>query len=194
MSVFVYILFAAAMAMYVLVVLRGCAEVSPIKLTRGIAVSFAVALVYCLMMAIGVKVGSLLIFKDPDPDMAEKMHQVNNMVFIGLNVVVAIRLMLLAFRKDRDSNSFDISRWSTVAALSLATGINLLLIGLAMGFKVSLRPEAVKMLLPMLLMVFLFSYLAIMMGRQKMKMKSRRWLIIAVVFLLIATLKCSMDY
>ncbi|MCQ2274159.1 MAG: manganese efflux pump [Bacteroidales bacterium] len=181
MSVLEYIILSFALSVPVMVTLRGCALKNPIRLTRGLGVSFLIALEQTLLFLAGMWVSNMLRFDIPDYD---------NLFFLGLMVVVALRLFFPAFRKkDKERVPYDISRWGTVGLLGVATGVNTLFIGLAFGFLFSISEEMWKVAVPLMVILFLLCYLAIMMGRRKKQMRERRWQLIAVLFLLVFAIK-----
>lgn len=180
MSVFIYIVLALALGTTTFVVMRSCAEQTPISLVRGMAVAALLGFSHCLLMAVGFLIGNLIMFEIPDVD---------NLVFLGLVIFVALRLILSTSKKNRAIPAFDISRWGTVVGLSAVTGINVFIIGLALGFRVFIENDILKVLIPLFLSVFLGSYVAIMFGRQHVHLRERRWTLLAVLFLLGFALK-----
>ena len=181
MSVLEYIILSVALSVPVMVSLRACALKNPIRLTRGLGVSFLVAIVHVLLILAGLYVGNLLRFDLPEYD---------NLVYLGLLVVVALRMFFPAFRKkEKELPAYDISRWLTVLLLGIATGTNTLFVGLGLGFRVSLQSDLWRVAIPLLVVMFLFCYLAIMLGRTKKDLRARRWQLIAVLFLLVFAIK-----
>ena len=77
----------------------------------------------------------------------------------------------------------------TVLLLGVATGVNALFIGLGLGFRVLIENDLWKVGIPLLIIVFLFSYLGIMYGRRKKEVRARRWMLLGVLFLLILAVK-----
>ena len=63
MSVLEYIILSFALTVPVMVTLRACALKNPIRLTRGLGVSFLVALVHVLLILAGIYIGNLLRFE-----------------------------------------------------------------------------------------------------------------------------------
>lgn len=184
-SIFEYIILALALGIPTLITLRDCATKNPIRLTRGLGVSLLLAAEHTLILLLGILLGNMLRFDIPDYD---------SLVFLGLFVVVAIRMFFPAFRKkDRERVSYDIAQWGTVALLGIATGVNLLFVGLSLGFRETMEHALWRASIPSFLIVFLLGYLAIMMGRQKKELRERRWQLIAVLFLLVFAIKGAVD-
>lgn len=181
MSVLEYIILAFALSIPVMVTLRGCALQNPIRLTRGLAESFLIALEHVLLLLAGMWIGGLLRFDIPDYD---------NLFYLGLMVVVALRMFFPAFRKKESPRvSYDIARYSVVLLLGIATGVNTLLIGLGFGFRLNMDDELWRAAIPLVVIMFLLTYLGIMLGRRKKEMRERRWQLIAVLFLLVFAIK-----
>lgn len=179
MSVFEYIILAFALAVPTMVTVRGCALKNPIRLTRGLGVSFLLALEHTLLLLLGILVGNMLRFDMPEYD---------NLIYLGMLVVVAGRMFFMAFSK-RERPSYDIAKWATVLLLGVATGVNVLFIGLGIGFRALVENELWKGGIPMLVVLFLFIYLSIMLGRRKKEMRTRRWMLLGALFLLILAVK-----
>lgn len=183
MSVIEYIILSLALAIPVLVTLRGCALSHRIRLSWGLAASLILAVEHTLLILLGAWVGNMLRFDIPDYD---------NLIYLGLIVVVALRMFFPAFRKgDKALPAYDISRLATILLLGVATGTNALFVGLGLGFHphVQLPAHLWRIAVPMLVAVFLFSYWGIMLGRRKKEVRQRRWQLIAVLFLLIFAIK-----
>jgi putative Mn2+ efflux pump MntP len=179
MSVIEYILLAFALAVPTMVTVRGCAVKNPIRLTRGLGVSFLIALEHTLLLLAGILVGNLLRFDIPDYD---------NLIYLGMLVIVAGRMFFMAFSK-KEKPSYDIASWLTVLLLGVATGINSLFVGLGLGFRVLVENELWKVGIPLIVVIFLFAYLGIMLGRRKKHVRVRRWMLLGMLFLLIFAVK-----
>lgn len=183
MSVIEYIILSFALGIPVLIVMRMCARKNPIRLTRGLAASFVVGVEHALLLLLGILAGNLLRFDLPVYD---------NLIYLGLMIVVALRMFFSAMRnkaKAKEHPTYDISRWSTILLLGVATGTNALFVGLALGFRVLIENELWRSSIPLAVVVLLLSYLGIMMGRRKKEARERRWQLIAVLFLLIFAIK-----
>lgn len=186
MSVIEYIILAFALTLPTMLAVRSCAQTTPIRLTRGLVLSLLWGVEHALLLALGMYVGETLCFKKLNADFVEY----DKLVYLGLMLVVAIRMFFSAFRKsDKAHPAFDISRWSTSLLLGVATGTNALFVGLGLGFLVDVSTDLWRVIIPLMIVIFLLSYLAIMLGRRKKEMRERRWLLIAVLFLLIFAFK-----
>ena len=181
MSVIEFIILSFALSVPVMVTLRGCALQNPIRLTRGLGNSFLVSIIHVLLMVAGLYIGNLLRFGFPEYD---------NLVYLGFMVVVALRMFFPAFRKkETPLPAYDISRWSTVLLLGVATGTITLFVGLGLGFLVPFQANVWRVAVPLFVVMFLLCYLGIMLGRTKKDLRARRWQLIAVLFLLIFAIK-----
>lgn len=181
MSVIEYIILAFALAIPLTAAVRGCALKTPVRLTRGLLLSVIWGAEFALLLAVGMLVGELIRFDMPEYD---------DLVYLGLMLVVAVRMFFMAFRKqDKAHPAFDISRWSTALLLGVAAGTNVLFVGLALGFRVELPGDLWRAAIPLAVVTLLLAYLGIMFGRRKKSMRERRWHLIAVLFLLIFAIK-----
>ncbi|MBO7577191.1 MAG: manganese efflux pump [Bacteroidales bacterium] len=179
MSVIEYLILSFALAVPVMVSLRACALKTPIRLTRGLGVSFILAVIHSALLLLGLFLGNRLRLS---------LTEYDNLFYLGLILVVAIRMFFPAFSK-KERPAFAISRWSVVLSLAVATAINTLLVGLALGFRVAFSDELWKSAVPLFVVMFLLCYLAIMLGRRKKTLRERRWQLFAVLFLLIFAIK-----
>jgi len=181
MSVIEYLILAVALAVPVMVQLAASASRVRIRLTRGLAVSLLIALVHSLLLLAGIYVGNLLRFGYPDYD---------NLIYLGLMVAVALRMFFPAFRKQsKEQPAADISQWLTVLLFGIASGTNTLFVGLGLGFRVDFHTDLWRAAIPLVVVLFLMCYLAIMLGRTGKPLRARRWQLIAVLFLLVFAVK-----
>lgn len=181
MSVLEYIILAFALSVPVMLSMRACALQNPVRLTHGLAVSLLIAVIHTLLLLAGLYVGNLLRFNLPEYD---------SLIYLGLLVAVALRMFFPAFRKkEKELPAYDISRWLTVLLLGLAAGTNALFVGLGLGFRVELSADLWRAAIPMVVVLFLLSYLGIMLGRTRRPVRARRWQLIAVLFLLVFAIK-----
>ena len=79
---------------------------------------------------------------------------------------------------------FNLGSNSACVAMAFATAINLLLVGLGAGFVASLAMDIHKALWPLIIILFLAGYWGLMLGRTKVNIRPRRWMIVASVLLL----------
>lgn len=176
MTILEYIVLSIALGISSLVVIRDSAEKKRIRLSRGLLVALVVAIVQTVMLELGILIGNLLRFDMPDYD---------NLIFLGVFLLVAIRMLAKVFRRNKETPAFDISHWGTIFALAVAVGINVLLIGIGAGFRVLFETDLWRSSIPMLVVLFVFCYWAIMLGRQKVDIRPKRWCALSVLMLLV---------
>ena len=144
----IYIILSIALSIPTLITLRGCALKHHIRLTKGMAFSLLIGVEHALLLLLGIWVGNMLRFGLPEYD---------NLIYLGLMVVVALRMFFPAFRKkEKELPSYDISRLGTVLLLGVATGTNILFVGLGLGFRVLFANDLWRGGIPMLVVVFLW--------------------------------------
>ena len=194
MSLIEFIILAIALSFEALIVMHGCAFNTPIRLTKGLAESFTIAIVNTLLLLLGMLLGNLLRFTPADLNPTATstnslLTDSDNLVYLGIMILVAVRLLFRSGKKRRTVQPYDISRFSTTLLLSVAIGINTLFVGLALGFRMSLNENLWRAAIPLVVIMTLFAFLGVMLGRQKKELRAKRYTLIAVLFLLAFALK-----
>lgn len=182
MSIATYIVLSIAFAIATMLLMRRCAETTPVKLTKGIAIMLVTALIYVILFVIGVSLGDLLRFEGADAP--ELYARTNAYIFLGLTLFVALRMLLPYLKRNPQLPIFDLRKWGGVAAMSVASGINVMLVGLGLGFVTPLTGHIHWAIWPLFISTTLLGYMGIMFGRQKVTIRPRRWMIIACILLL----------
>ena len=187
MTIFEYILIALAFGIETMLFMRRHTEKVPVRLTQGAALASIVALVYAVMFLLGIRIGNILRFADPD--MGASFDTTNSLVFVGLAVVVVLKMLIsLRRRKNREAVIYNIERYTTMVALAFAMGINVLIFGLGVGFLPATDGDLWRVAIPMFVAVLLLAYWGIMLGRQKVEIREKRWIFISVILLLAVVL------
>lgn len=194
MSIIEFIIVALALSFEALIIMHGCASKNPIPLTKGIGESFTIAIINALLLSGGILLGNLLRFSpeniDPNATSTNSLlSDTDNLVYLGLLILVALRLLFRSGKKSRQVQPYDISRYSTTLLLSVAIGINTLLVGLALGFRIKLSDNIWSATIPLVVIFTVMSFLGIMLGRQHKELRARRYTLVAVLFLLAFALK-----
>ncbi|MBO7490017.1 MAG: manganese efflux pump [Bacteroidales bacterium] len=197
MSIIEFIILAIALSLETLIVMHGCALNTPIRLTKGVAESLTVALVNTLLLIVGILLGNLLRFTPADisPEATSTNNLLNdsdNLVYLGLMILVAVRLLFRSSKKRRTVQPYDISRFSTALLLGVAIGVNTLFVGLALGFRIPLAENIWRSTVPLFIFMTLFGLLGIMLGRQKRELRAQRYTLFAVLILLAFALKIAL--
>lgn len=187
MTIFEYILIALAFGTETMLFMRRHTEKVPVRLTQGAAIASIVALVYAVMFLLGIRIGNILRFADPD--MGASFDTANSLVFVGLAVVVVLKMLIsLRRRKNREAVIYNIERYTTMVALAFAMGINVLIFGLGVGFLPATDGDLWRVAIPMFVAVLLLAYWGVMLGRQKVEIREKRWIFISVILLLAVVL------
>lgn len=182
MHIATYIVLALAFGINTMLLMRRCAETTPVKLTKGIGITFLTSIVCCLLFLLGISLGDLLRIEGSD---APQMYaHTNAYIFLGLATFVTIRMLLPYLRRKPQLAVFDLRSWSSIVAMAVANGINVLLIGIGVGFVSSSAGNIHWAIWPMFAFVLFFGYLGIMFGRQKVEMRPRRWMIIDCILII----------
>ena len=186
MKILEYIALSIALTLPLFLTLHECAGKVSLRLSRGLVISLLMAVGQAAIILLGMLIGNQLRFDMPVYD---------SFVFLGLVLVVAFRFLFTTFRKQKDTitEAFDISRWSTVILLSIASATNAFIVGIGLGFRTLISNDACAVAIPMAIAAFLFSYWGIMFGRQHKKVRPRRWLLISILILLVYAVKGVVD-
>ena len=177
MNLISYIVLALVMGISALVAMRNSAEAHPVQLTRGIVISLILCVMFTLLMGVGMLVGDLLRFDYPSADKA---------VCAGLLLVVILKKLFSV--KSTTISAYNIEQLSSVLLVAMALGINVLLVGIGVGFLCVLPVDLWKMAVPTMLLVFLMSMWGIMLGRKQVDIRPRRWIYLGMLGLLVVAL------
>ncbi len=182
MHIAAYIVLSLAFAISNMLLFRRCAEHAPIRLTRGLWLSFFVAAVQAALFMGSMAIGNLLRFELPDnPD---AFRQANALIFFGLAIFVMLRMLLPYLRREPKLPLFDLTNDKIHIAMAITAAVNPLLVGLGAGFVATSAQFSIVLPLVMLVLMWLFGYWGVMLGRRKVEMRPRRWMVIAAVLLL----------
>lgn len=182
MSIATYIVISIAFGVTAMLLMRRCAETTPVKLTKGLAIMFVTATIYVLLFILGITLGDLLRIEGTD---APQLYaRTNAYIFLGLTIFVALRMLLPHLKRKPQLPVFDLRNWGSVLAMSVASGINVLLVGLGLGFVMPLAGHIHWAIWPLFISSVLLGYTGIMFGRQKVTIRPLRWMIVACILLL----------
>ena len=192
MSVIEFIILAIALSFEALIMMHGCASKTPIRLTKGLAESFVIAVVNVVLLLVGIWAGGLLRFTPESLDEGgtrQLLTDTDNLVYLGLMLFVAIRLLFRSGKKGRAVQPYDISRFSTAMLLGVAIGVNTFFVGLALGFRIPFGENVLRGGIPLVVIMTVFGFLGVMLGRREKEIRARRYTLIAVLLLLAFALK-----
>ena len=117
-------------------------------------------------------------------DAPQLYARTNAYIFLGLTIFVTLRMLIPYLKRKPQLPTFDLRNWGSAIAMSVASGINVLLVGLGLGFVTPLTGHIHWAIWPLFISTTLLGYTGIMFGRQKVTMRPRRWMIIACILLL----------
>lgn len=182
MSIVSYIIVAIAVGIVALLTFRRSAEATPVRLSAGLAIAFSIAAIHTALYLLGIAIGDLIRLQAPNG--ATIYDKTNAYILLGLFVAVIIKLFAPYMRRKPKLPTFGLTSATTVLMMGLATGINVLLLGIGVGFAPTFSWQVGRIIWPMLIAVFLLGYLGIMFGRQKVALRPRRWMAVVCVMLL----------
>ena len=192
MSIIEFIILAIALSFEALIIMHGCASKSNIRLTKGLAESAIIALEGAALLIIGMWIGNLLRFTPEslgESATRDLLTDSDNLVCLALMIFVALRLMFRTGSKKHKAPNYDISRFGTAVLLDIAVGINSLLVGLGLGFRIDAGDNIWRAAIPLFVITTIFALLGVMLGRQQKELRSRRYALIAALFILAFALK-----
>lgn len=172
---------ALAFAIATMLLLVRCASASQVRLSRGLVVALVLALVHVVLYWLGFAVGNLLRFEGDNDPMA--FARQNAFVFLGLAVIVVVRMLLPYLRRNPRLPHFDISSNGPMLAMAIASGVNVGLVGIGMGFA-CVDADIHLIIWPLLVLTFLLGYFGIMFGRRGVALRPRRWMVLSCLLLL----------
>lgn len=183
MSIISFIIIAIALGISTMVLIKRCAEATPVRLSAGLLIATMVAMVHTVLFIVGMLAGNLLRFESADDPFA--YAEVNALVLMGMTVVVLLKLLSPYLRREPKLAVFPLNGGlGRTLLMTVASGINIFLLGMGVGFVALLSQDVHRAVWPLFTLTLLFSYLGIMYGRQKVEMRPRRWIIISCVLLL----------
>ena len=182
MLIAAYIVIALSFGIINMLLFRRCAEVTPIRLSRGLALSLIIAIVQTILFLLGMLLGNLLRFEMPTD--AEAFSKNNSLIFLGLDIIVTLRMLMPYLKREPRLPIFNLASNAVCAAMIFATAINPFLVGLGAGCIASPANDFHKALWPMLIIMFPLAYWGLMLGRRKVAIRPRRWMIVASFLLL----------
>lgn len=191
MSVAAYIVVALAIAISDMLLLRRCTEPLPVRLIRGLGITLLVSIVQTGLYLLGIAIGDLLRIESASD--ASLFARANAFIMLGLFVFVILKQLFPYLRREPKLPLFNLTDNKSVVAMAFASGINVLLTGLGMGFASPMESHMHIAVWPMLALTFLFGMLGIMFGRQKVSMRPRRWMVVACVLLLGTAIACVVN-
>lgn len=151
------------------------------RLSQGLLVVLMVSAVHALFLLLGVTIGDLLRVESPaDPLMYAAQ---NAYIYLGFTLVVLLKMLFPYLRREPQLPVFSLLQWGSVVAMAVATGVNVLLLGIGLGFAES-NVNVHKVVWPLFVCSLLLGYLGLMFGRQKTNIRQRRWMVVACVLLL----------
>lgn len=187
MSIISFIVISIALGFSAMMLMRRCAEASPVPLSAGLLISVSVAIVHVALFCLGILLGNMLRFELPGDPYA--FARPNSFVLLGLSIIVAVKMLWPYMGKKTTPVAYDLNAGTLrVLLFTVATGINGFLLGIGVGFVVLLVEHRHAALWPLLIATFLFSYLGIMYGRQHVKLRPRRWLSVSAIILIVTAI------
>ena len=180
MSIVSVIVVALALGVVNMLLFRRCGEATPVRLTTGLLIVLGVSAIHVLLYYLGTLTGGLLALYSPSDE--HLYDDVNAYIFLGIVLVVDLKMLWPYLRREPRLPVFDLRSAKSVLAMAVASGVNVLLVGIGMGFVAHSQSDT--SVWPLLVSCILLSYLGLMLGRRKVQLRPRRWMVMACVLLL----------
>ena len=182
MHIAAYIVLALAFGISNMLLFCRCAEATPIRLSRGLVLTLATAALQTIMFILGMLAGDILRFELPDS--TDAFTKANALIFFGLYIIVILRMLKPYLRKEPRLPLFNLGSNKVAIALALTAAVNPLFLGLGAGFVASVADMHMVWLALILIPLWLAGYWGLMLGRQKVAIRPRRWMIVASILML----------
>ena len=182
MTIIDFIIIALAIGIETFSSLHKTIKANPIPLTKGLATSFLMAVIFVLFTYIGILISNALRFN---------YNQIDKVVCIAFILIVTFK-RLIESRKQMNGEAFNLSYFPQSLMFATAKGINTLLMGLGIGF-VENSSCFWKISIPIFVLVFVFAMWGTMLGRKRIEMNYRRWGMISTLCLLIIAMKIAIS-
>lgn len=182
MYIVIFIVLSLALGISAMLLMHRSVEAATVRLSSGILISFATAVVHVALFCLGIWLGNKLFLNvngDPTPYVKQ-----NALVFLGLAIMVALKQFLPYMGRRTKPASYDLNAgFVQVLLFTIFTGINGFLLGFGVGFVAMLGECLHAALWPLLVFTFLFSVLGIMFGRQNVPLRPRRWITLSSIII-----------
>lgn len=164
-----------------------CASAVPVQLSSGLLISLTLAVIHVALFCVGILLGNFLRFELPDNTDAFALP--NAYVFLGLALIVAVRMLWPYMGRRTQPAAFDLNAGTLrVLLFTVATGVNGFLLGIGVGFVTLLAGHVHAAIWPLLVAMILFSYLGVMYGRQHVTLRPRRWMVVSALIIIVTAI------
>lgn len=176
MTLLNHIVLASAIGIQLFVSMRNSTAEHPVRLTRALLNSMVATLLFLLLFWCGLGMGQLLRFDLPEVD---------RNIFLGLFLLVIIKIL---FGLKRAATPADVSQWKGLLLLSFALGINVLILGIGLGFILDTGASPWRWATPQMVVVPLMGFWGSMLGRQQVDVRPKRWQLLSLLMFLVVAI------
>ena len=191
MSIVSFIVIAIAFGIISLVTYSRCAAAVPPRLSAGLLTVIAVTAAQLAMYLVGIAIGNLLHLEALDNK--ELYNTQNAYIALGLIVIVVIKTIVPYLKRKHQLPVFDITHFAPAASMAIATGLDIFLVGIAIGFVTPLRDNILISIIPFVISTLTLGFIGIMFGRQKVKIRPKRWIMVASLMMVVCAIAIAVN-
>ena len=181
-----HLFIAIALGIDTMVVMYHNTESIHITPLRCIINAILLSTIYLILAYSGIFIGELLQYSadyQQSPLLATNLY-----LFIGLTAVVCIkRIMKLFASRKKETQKYDASKYTTLIALSMASGLDIFLLYLGIGFITPNRANTLSTLIPLFVCTLTLGYIGTLFERQKTPLRITRWQILSLLIIITIT-------
>ena len=186
MSILHIVLLALALSIDSLIVSITCGLQSKMKITKGLYIASVFALCQAIFPLLGAIFGDLF---------QKQIEIIDHWIGFTLLCLIGLKMLLEVRKINKNNNSeFNISRFTIVLSLGIATSIDAFVVGISLGLEMPTFKERLIACLIIGITTFLFSMTGIIFGRQNKFFPAKWATAIAGIVLILLGVKILFEH
>lgn len=186
MSIVSFIVTAIAFGIICLVTYSRCAAAVQPRLSAGLLTVIAITIAQLAMYLLGIAIGNILRLEAVGDN--ELYNTQNAYIALGLIIIVVIKTIAPYLKRKPQLPIFDLTHFAPAASMAIVMGLDIFLVGIAIGFVSPLQNNILKSIIPFVISTFTLGFIGIMFGRQKVKIRPKRWILVASLMLVVCAI------
>ncbi|MBR1784265.1 MAG: manganese efflux pump [Bacteroidales bacterium] len=184
MSVISMLAMALAIGIADMLLLYRHNKTADMRPSQSLLATLTVAVIHTGLYLLGVIVGQLVRFSSANG--ADLYAKENALLLAVLGAFVALRQLRPYLRRKKNKTAIDPAVNHPVIMMAMATGINILLLGLGVGCADGNRHSLHIVVWPLLGLTILLGHFGAMMGRQHTNLRQKRWIALSSLMIVAA--------